>query len=70
MNATHGSGANGPGVVATIQGRAKGGSAMVAQFKVNFYDCSEWLAQYFVPWRWFVVFHETTRELRQNIPVQ
>mgnify|MGYP001615378497 CR=1 FL=1 len=30
-------------------------------------DCSEWLAQVFLPWRWQVVFWEACREVRQDV---
>lgn len=29
-----------------------------AGYRRAFGDCSEWLAQYFLPWRWVVEFYE------------
>jgi hypothetical protein len=38
----------------------------VQGFPGAFYECSEWLAQVFVPWRWVVVFYEECQHVRQQ----
>ena len=42
-------------------------SAPRTSFRRCYWDCSEWLAQVFVPWRWVITFHEATRDFRAEM---
>ena len=36
--------------------------------KRAYWDCSEWLAQVFPPWRLVVLYHEQISTLRRDVP--
>ena len=43
------------------------GGKMIKRYGECYRECSEWLAQVFVPWRWIVIFHEECAALRQEL---
>ncbi len=38
---------------------------MINQYVRAYRDCSEWLAQVFLPWRWIIVLHEEIHTVRE-----